>query len=65
MSSVKTCDCINHGMRSVEEPEGYLERAEWAAKMQRKHIQRKCLKCGLYTIWTLKRVLGSAPASGP
>ena len=35
-------------------PDGYHERAEWAAQMAKTHIQRQCPKCGLWAIWKPK-----------
>jgi hypothetical protein len=33
------------------QPDGYVERAEWAEVMMDTHTQRKCRGCGLWLIW--------------
>ena len=55
MTSEQTCECFHHGMRKIAEPFGYIERSDWAEAKMKTHVQRKCMKCGLYTIWTKKR----------
>ena len=35
-------------------PDGYHERAEWAARMAETHVQTLCPKCGLWAIWEPK-----------
>ena len=53
--SEQTCECFHHGMRKIAEPFGYIERSDWAEAKMKTHVQRKCMTCGLYTIWTKKR----------
>jgi hypothetical protein len=36
-------------------PTGYLEHADWAVRMMRTHVQRRCPTCGFWTIWLPKR----------
>jgi len=55
VTSEQTCECFHHGMRKIAEPFGYIERSDWAEAKMKTHVQRKCMKCGLYTIWTKKR----------
>ena len=35
-------------------PEAYLKRQEWAAKLRKTHIQKRCQGCALWVIWEKK-----------
>lgn len=57
----------------VDMPDGYVARAEWAARKMRTHSQHKCPGCDLYRVWTLRakplsdkqllRIFGYVPES--
>ena len=46
-SPATTPECEPH----EPQPDGYTERAEWAAAMLKTHVQRQCPGCGLWAIW--------------
>lgn len=36
-------------------PRGYVDRAEWAARMAKTHRQKRCPDCGRLAIWEPRR----------
>lgn len=44
-------NCPNLAAHVKDEPSGYLDWHEWAAKKRRTHKQTRCPGCGLYVIW--------------
>lgn len=40
-------DCSQH----TKQPDGYIERSNWAEMMSKTHTQVQCDQCGLWAIW--------------